>query len=151
LPIHREGTDVELRALDAYVKLRRAGDSISSRLLSSISRERLTESQFGVLEALFHIGPMCQVELAKKILKSSGNITMVVDNLEKRALVKRERDASDRRYVTVELTEAGNSLLREIFPAHLTAVVDLMSTLSSGEQEELARLCRKLGLQKNED
>ncbi len=46
----------------------------------------LTESQFGVLDSLFHLGPMKQKEIGKKILKSGGNITMVINNLEKRGI-----------------------------------------------------------------
>lgn len=146
MPVHREASEVETRALDAYVKLRRASDSISARLASGIAEHGLTESQFGVLEALFHLGPMPQVDLARKILKSSGNITMVVDNLEKQALVKRVRGSSDRRYVSVELTTKGEELVRRIFPDHASTLVGFMSALSPAEQEQLATLCRKLGL-----
>ena len=150
MPIRRDGNEDELRALDAYVKLRRASESISARLHSSIKAMRLTESQFGILEALYHLGSMCQADLGKKILKSNGNITMVVDNLEKRELVNRVRGAADRRYVSVELTAAGQTLMREAFPGHVQAIVAQMSTLSAAEQDELARLCRKLGLQSQE-
>lgn len=150
MPIHREGSELEQRALDAYVKLRRASESLTARLHPSITAMRLTESQFGVLEALYHLGAMCQVDLAKKILRSSGNITMVVDNLEKRELVRRVRGATDRRYVSVELTAGGETMMRESFPGHVQAIVEQMSTLSATEQGELARLCKKLGLKTGE-
>ena len=67
----------------------------------------LTESQFGVLEALLHLGPLHQRELAEKILRTNGNVTLVVDHLEKRGLVRRERGSADRRYIKVHLTDAG--------------------------------------------
>jgi MarR family 2-MHQ and catechol resistance regulon transcriptional repressor len=107
-------------------------------------------SQFGTLEALLHLGPLCQCDLSKKLLKSSGNVTMVVDNLEKRGLVERQREGEDRRFVTVHLTEEGRRLISEIFPDHVTAIVDEMSILTGPEQEELGRLCRKLGLREKE-
>ena len=147
MPIHHKGPIDEIRALDAYVKLRRASDSLSATLQSCIATQGLTESQFGVLEALFHLGPLSQVDLAKKILKTSGNITMVVDNLETRGLVRRSRGGSDRRYVSVQLTPEGETLIKNIFPAHVDRLMKMMSALDPNEQESLARLCKKLGLQ----
>src|ERR1043165_7458492 len=136
----------EERALDAYVKLMRASESLVARLSPQMQAAGLTWSQFGVLEALLHLGPLCQKELGEKLLKSSGNITMVVDNLEKRCLVKRVRSVEDRRYVSVHLTEEGERLIRGLFPTHAAAIAAEMSALTDREQEELGRLCRKLGL-----
>lgn len=102
------------------------------------------------MEAIYHLGPLCQTDLAQKILKSTGNMTLVVDNLEKRALVRRERDGKDRRYVTIHLTEAGEGLIAELFSSHVAIVVDEIGVLSADEQVELGRLCRKLGRQRRE-
>jgi MarR family transcriptional regulator, 2-MHQ and catechol-resistance regulon repressor len=142
---HYLGTEEEVSALDAYIKLMRAADSVTARLNRLLSEHELTISQFGTLEALLHLGPMGQTEIGTKLLKSSGNITMVVDNLEKRGLVRRERGSSDRRCVTVHLTESGRALISEIFPRHAAAIARQMSALEPGEQRELARLCRRLG------
>jgi len=106
----------------------------------------LTVSQFGALEALLHLGPMSQRDLGTKLLKSSGNITMVVDNLEKRDLVERRREGNDRRVVTVHLTPKGRQLIVEVFPRHATLISDELEILTPEEQETLGRLCRKLGL-----
>ena len=102
--------------------------------------------QFGVLETLYHLGPQHQCDLARKHLQSGGNITMIVDNLERSALVRRERLAEDRRYVRVHLTDAGRARIASIFPTHVRSVVEQLSVLTTPEQEELSRLCRKLGL-----
>jgi MarR family 2-MHQ and catechol resistance regulon transcriptional repressor len=83
--------------------------------------------------------------LAAKLLRSSGNLTLVLDNLEKRNLVRRERGTADRRFITVHLTDPGRALIAELFPRHVAAVVARFGVLNAGEQEELARLCRKLG------
>ena len=141
-----QGTDEEVRALDAYIKLMRAAESVAARLAPHLSRAGLTTSQFSALEALYHLGPLCQRDLAKKILKSGGNITMVVDNLEKRGLVERERDAIDRRYITVRLTAAGRRLIQKLFPRHAEAIREEMDVLSATELERLARLCKRVGL-----
>jgi MarR family 2-MHQ and catechol resistance regulon transcriptional repressor len=132
------------RALGTYVKLLRAAEAATTRIHRHLAGTGLTASQFGVLEALLHLGPLCQKELGQKILKTSGNITLVIDNLEKQGLVRRERGA-DRRYIMISLTEKGDRLIREVFPRHVEAVTDEISHLSATEQEELGRLCRKLG------
>lgn len=147
---HHRGPAHEVRALDAYIKLMRAADSVTTRLNRLLAVHELTISQFGTLEAVLHLGPLSQGEIAQKILKSSGNITMVVDNLEKRGLVRRERGAEDRRCVKVHLTEEGLRLIRTIFPRHIEAIVKEMSVLGGPEQEALGRLCRRLGRQLSE-
>jgi len=105
----------------------------------------LTPSQFAVLEALYHIGPLCLSELAQKILRTSGNLTMVVDNLEKSGYVKRVPNAEDRRYISAEITDSGRRLIASIFPHHAAQIADLMSRLTAEEQDTLRELCRKLG------
>ena len=140
-----QGSKSEVRALDTWIKLMRATESLNVRLGRLIKQAGLTISQFGALEALYHLGPLCQSELGEKILKSSGNITMVVDNLEKQKLVKRERQGEDRRFVTVRLTDAGDRLIRDVFPKHVKTMVSEMGALTASEQEALGRLCKKLG------
>ena len=141
-----EGTGQETRALDAFIKLVRAAGSVSSRVETHFAGIGLTVSQFGVLEALHHLGPLYQKDLAKKILKSTGNITMVVDNLEERGLVERVRDDADRRHYSVRITGKGSRMIRAFFPGHVKRIVKEMNILSAAEQDELARLCKMVGL-----
>lgn len=141
------GTTEEVTALNAYIKLVRATESLSHRLHRHLESSKLTVTQFGVLEALFHLGAMHQRDLAEKLLKSGGNITLVIDNLEKRQLVKRDREVGDRRCISVSLTPAGKQLISDIFPPHVAAIAQQMSILSLEEQAELGRLCKKLGKQ----
>jgi MarR family 2-MHQ and catechol resistance regulon transcriptional repressor len=143
---HYKGTKDEARALGAYVKLVRASESVSARIHGHLAHAGLTVSQFGVMEALYHVGPLNQGELAKKILKSSGNITMVIDNLEKRGLVKRERKAGDRRSYEIKLTIIGRRMIGSVFPRHAAKIIEQMNALTGNEQEVLSRLCRKVGL-----
>ncbi len=145
MPTHYKGTAEQLRALNAFIKLARAADSLASRVNDSFTSAGLTENQFGVLEALFHLGPMHQCDLGKKLLRSSGNMTMVVDNLEKHGLARREPGIKDRRFNTVHLTNAGRELIARVFPGHVSKIVQEMSILTAAEQDELGRLCRKLG------
>lgn len=141
---HR-GSAAETRALDTYIKLRRAVNALSLRESEAMRGAGLTESQFGVLEALLHLGPLCQRELAEKVLKSAGNMTTVVDNLERRGLVERRRDGSDRRVVTVHLTARGEEVVREVFPRVVGSLVGAFSALTARDQDQLAALCLRLG------
>lgn len=132
-------------ALNTYTKLMRAAESVTSRVSRFMSAANLTISQFGVLEALYHKGPLCQRDLGAKILKSTGNITLVIDNLEKNGLVRRERNSNDRRYFTVHLTQEGLNLITKVFADVEAAIVAEMAILSENDQELLGRLCKRLG------
>jgi len=145
MPSHYEGTTNEIRALNAYIKLMRASDTINARLTELKTLKDLSLSQFGAMEALYHLGTMCQKDIGEKILKSSGNITMVIDNLEKKGYVSRERDQSDRRFLRVSLTDAGREKIEEILPPHVKAIVEMMNTLTGEEQKNLGQLAKKLG------
>ena len=146
MPTHYKGTPEQTLALNTFIKLTRATDSLLARLARRGTHEGLTSSQFGVLEILYHLGPMCQSDLGGKLLKTGGNITMVIDNLEKTGMVVRQRDGNDRRFVMVSLTDHGRELIAELFPGHLQAIMDELSVLTSEEQDTLGLLCRKVGI-----
>ena len=130
----------------------RAAESVTNRVNLPLSRDDLSISQFGVLEALLHLGPMSQKDLAGKILKSHGNISVVVDNLEKRDLVTRTRGAvEDRRVVIVSLTTKGEGLVRSVLPDTEERIRQEMGILSDAELLDLARMCKKLGLRIDND
>ena len=135
----------EINALNAFIKLQRAGESVSARV-HAVLPEGLTVTQFGVLEALLHLGPMSQKELAQKMLRSSPNMCAVLENLERDGHVARVRDEADRRVQRVSLTQKGRRTIERVFPGHAARIAKLLSTLSAREQEELSRLCKKLGL-----
>ncbi len=115
------------------------------RLNGQFSGLAITQSQFSALDSLYHLGPLSQRELGDKLFKTSGNITMVVDNLERRGMVRRERDASDRRRVAVHLTGEGKKAIEELLPRRVAAIHGELAALTPAEQDELRRLCRKLG------
>jgi len=140
------GNKAEIRALNTYVKLMRAAESATTRIHRHLASTGLTISQFAVLEALYHVGPLSQREIGKKILRSSGNITMVIDNLEKNGLVRRKRSEADRRFFIVHLTDKGYHLINKIFPLHASVITRDLGVLTATEQDALGRLCKKLGL-----
>ena len=105
----------------------------------------LTPSQFGVLESLYHLGPMMPSQIADKHLKSRNNFTVVIDNLEKQGLVRRERCQADRRVVWVHLSEAGRARIEELFPRFVRVVVEDLQSRTREEQEQLGALLPRLG------
>ena len=131
--------------LNTYVKMMRAVSSVTIRMHRHLAEHNLTVSQFGVLEALYHLGALCQQEIGRKILKTSGNMTLVIDNLEKRSLVARETDPNDRRYIRVRLTAEGENLVCRVFPGHARVAERIFSALNAKELEQLGFLLKKLG------
>lgn len=140
-----KGTTEEESSLNAFINLMRCTNSLRARLSRSFTENELTESQFGVLETIYHLGPLFQKELAEKLLVSGGNMTFVIDNLEKRGLVKRVRNDDDRRFYKVELTEKGKNKISKLFPSHVKTVVEEFNCLSEKERKSLREICKKLG------
>lgn len=135
--------EYQRHALNVFVKLMRATNTATNRVHEHLKEDNLTVSQFGVLEALYHLGPLSQSQLGEKILKSNANLTTVVDSLEKKTLVVRERASEDRRIVTVHLTGVGIELIEKVFPRHAQVVAKELEFLSKDEKDALEKLLRK--------
>lgn len=142
---HYQGGLQQTTALGSFIKLMRAGNSVYARLHKGLAKFGITHGQLAVLEALLHLGPMSQRELGRKLLRSSSNVTTLLDNLERRSLIQRKRLLDDRRVLIVSLTGRGKRLIEKVFPLHARRITDLFSVLSANEQQELGRLCKKLG------
>jgi len=151
MPTHYDGTEDEERALNTFIRFTRAFNTVDEAISTIFQAHDLTSGQFGVLETLYHLGPLHQGALGDKLLQSKGNISTIITNLEERDLVERRRDPEDRRYVQVHLTNEGESLIAEIFPDHVQQIMDTFGVLMDEEIEELGRLCKKLGTQNVED
>lgn len=134
-------------ALRAYVRLMRAANSARTSASRHVAQAGLTLTQFAVLEALYHLGPMSLTDIAQKVLTTGGNLTMVVGNLEKSGLAQRRRSPQDKRIFIVALTPPGKTLMRRLFPSHAAALEEFFRVLAPAEQEQLGGLCRKLGKQ----
>ncbi len=132
-------------ALSLWVKLARAYATLNLLTAKDISNYGLTPPQFGVLECLGHLGSLPMGEIGRKMLVSGGNITVVVDNLEREGYVERVRNKNDRRTIYVRLTSKGNVKFKEIFPQHAQFINSKMCVLSEKEQVRLANLLKKLG------
>lgn len=133
-------------ALNTWIKLARAHSVVSHLSDEDIRNYGLTTTQFSVIEALGHLGPLKVGELCKKMLVSGGNMTLVLDNLEKQELIERVHSKEDRRAILVQLTMKGDNLFTNTFDHHAKRINEIFSVLSKKEQNELGTLLKKLGL-----
>jgi MarR family 2-MHQ and catechol resistance regulon transcriptional repressor len=109
-----------------------------------LSRAGLGDSDFRVLEVLLHKGPLPVNTIGPKVWLTPVSISVAVDRLEKKALVKR-KNKEDRRVRLVELTPKGRALITKIFRKHVTAMEEAAGVLSKEERLILLRLLNKLG------
>lgn len=139
-----ERDDETALALRLWIALARAHGAMGDVAAADVARHGLTGAEFGVLEALYHKGPMLLNEVQRRILVSSGGITYLVDRLEKRGLAERRDCPGDRRARLVALTDEGARLIAGIFPAHAAAIRAALSGLSAGEKREATKLLRTI-------
>jgi len=132
-------------ALETWVVLARAYLAIYKHVSADVVRYDLTASEFGILEALFHKGPLLLGDLQKKILVTSGGVTYLVNRLIAKGLVMRESFPGDRRSRFAVLTPEGSALIKRIFPGHAKRIAKAMSALSPKEQKRLTVMLRTLG------
>src|SRR4029077_3543060 len=111
----------------------------------SIERTELGDSDFRVLEALLHKGPLPVNTLGPKVWLTPGSISVAVDRLVKKGLVSRKDHPRDRRVRQVELTAKGRALITRGFREHAAAMETVVRVLSKNERLTLLRLLKKLG------
>lgn len=132
-------------ALKLWVVLSRAHAAVERLVEAEVARHGMTAAEFGILEALYHKGPLLLGEIQRKILVSSGGITFLVDRLAAKGLVERKACAEDRRARYAVLTPAGEKLIRRIFPEHAQMLERALGGLDETEQRRATALLRALG------
>lgn len=146
MPVERSWSDEEELSLRLWIALARCYSTVARAVAVRVSDYGLTTPQFGILEALFHLGPLSLGELAEKLLVTGGNITYVMDRLEKEGLVTRDRSGPDRRVVIARLTPQGEALIRDVFPGHARFIHELTEGLSAEEKASARALLKRWGL-----
>ncbi len=126
--------------VEAYVWLVRSAEVLHGDVSRGLLVEGLTPTQFSTLKALRFRGSMPQKDIATYLLKTGGNVTMVVDNLEKAGYVERLKDPEDRRLSVIRLTPSGQEMFDRVYPPHLQRIEEAMSVLSESDCSELARI-----------
>ena len=129
-----------------FLVLWKAANAVQSFAGESISELEMCSSDFAVLEALLHKGPLPVNEIGKKVLLTSGSITVAVDRLETKGFVERRAHGTDRRTRVVHLTKSGRKLINRAYADHAADLERLVSTsLTRTERETLMRLLKKIG------
>ncbi len=135
----------DISGVHLWLLLWKAGKSVERLARNSVTATNLGLSDFGVLEALLHRGPLPVNVLGKKVLLSSGSMTAAVDRLERSGFVERMALATDRRSRVVHLTEKGSKLIRRLFAEHERDMERVFSPADKPERIALANLLRKVG------
>ena len=130
------------RALEA---LARAQANLTRRLAADLERIGVSATGFAMLVLLTSAGGRLELRTMRRRLGASkATATEVLDTLESRGFVVRTRLETDRRAVSVALTQAGYNLVTHAFPAHAERVREAFGVLDETEKRQLADLCRKL-------
>jgi MarR family transcriptional regulator, 2-MHQ and catechol-resistance regulon repressor len=135
----------DLSGIHLWLVLWKAGRAVEAQAQRSIARFGMVMSDFGVLEALLHRGPLNAKQLGAKVLLTSGSMTAAVDRLAARGLVRREDDAEDRRACIVQLTATGRRLIERAFAQHRAEMEEALEGFSIDERKALLPLLRRLG------
>ena len=131
------------KSMAVYISMSRVINTLRRENNKLILKHNLTLGQFAVMEALYSKGRLSTGEVMEKILTTSGNIPVIVKNLEKDGFITREQDESDKRRFILDLTEKGKDLMDEIVPENLKFMDELISLWDDEEKEELIILMNK--------
>jgi len=132
--------------IHVFLVLWKAARAVETYAEKSVTELRMCGSDFAVLEALLHKGPLPVNEIGKKVLLTSGSITVAVDRLAEKQLVERRAHGSDRRARIVHLTKEGKKLITRAYVQHAADLEQLASaSLSTTERATLIRLLKKIG------
>ena len=129
-----------------FLVLWKAARAVEAYAEKSILELEMCGSDFAVLEALLHKGPLPVNEIGKKVLLTSGSITIAIDRLETKKLVERRASGSDRRAKIVHLTKPGRKLIMRAYAEHAAHMELLASaSLTRLERDTLILLLKKIG------
>ena len=131
------------KSMAVYISMSRVINTLRRENNKLILKHNLTLGQFAVMEALYSKGRLSTGEVMEKILTTSGNIPVIVKNLEKDGFITREQDKSDKRRFILDLTEKGKDLMDEIVPENLKFMDELISLWDDEDKEELIILMNK--------
>lgn len=128
-----------------WIVLAKAYGSMAGWVEESIAAEGLGLSDFMVMEALLHKGPLTMTEISRKLLLANASMTSAIDRLERKSLVARTFDGEDRRIRRVALTARGRKLIEATYKRHEQGLNDLMKDLSETERKAVYRGLKKIG------
>jgi DNA-binding MarR family transcriptional regulator len=143
----RERPDLDPGPIRVVGRISRLSRSVDRQLRTVFDRHHLEAWEYDVLASLRRSGPPYELsagDLLNALMITSGAVTNRIDRLERRGLVRRAKRDEDKRYVLVQLTDAGRTLVDETLPEHLQNERSILEPLSPEEQVQLEGLLRRL-------
>jgi MarR family 2-MHQ and catechol resistance regulon transcriptional repressor len=128
-----------------WVRLAVTFNLLYQEIKKDLARQNLTVSQLDILVCLDRTKGLPLTEIADRLLVTGGNVTGIIDRLEKAGLVMRQRDHKDRRLVWARLTQKGYAVYRQLMPRYIETMRNVNSYLTPAEGKDLMRLLKKLG------
>ena len=132
--------------LRLLIALSRANKKVFKRSSAIFNAAGLTTAQFAVLDVLYHKGNLCINQITQLVLTTGGNMTVVINNMEKGKLISRCVDPEDKRSNMISITQDGKRRFEEIFPNHLKDIEKCFSPLTDDEKNNLINVLKKIGL-----
>ena len=138
-------TTIDAESVHVWLIMTKAVQALGKRLSEQLLRSGLADTDFRVMEALLHKGPLPVNVIGPKVHLNPGSISVAVDRLHNRGLVSRIEDEVDRRVRTVSLTPAGRELVTDAYEHHAALIHELFEPLSSCEKAVLEKLLKRVG------
>lgn len=134
-------------SLNTFVGLNRTLDHLMKIVKTDVQRYGLNVTEFAVMELLYNKGDQPIQRIGNRVLIASSSITYVVDKLEEKGCVVRQRNEKDKRVTNASLTDKGRSMMDEIFPDHASTLESTFSVLTDEEITVLQTTLKKLSAQ----
>jgi MarR family 2-MHQ and catechol resistance regulon transcriptional repressor len=124
---------------------RKAHEAAHDYLMSGIEETGISDTDFRVLEALLHKGPLPVNTIGPKVHLTPGSISVAVDRLLEKGLVNRTESPGDRRVRIVALTKSGKDVIVPIFRKHSEEIGRVFADANAKELQILESILKKAG------
>lgn len=129
---------------DIIKAIKKTNNQILKQENEIVRKYDLTSSQYGVLECIYLKGEMCINELIERQISTSGTMTVIVKNLEKKKYITKKSSIEDKRYFKIGLTNQGKALVEKILPERKKQLNDFTSIFTEDEKDDLLNILYKV-------
>jgi len=137
--------DFSFTSLMIWTRLAFTFNLIYQSVVEEFKKENITIPQFEIIACLNRKNGLTLSEIADRLLVTSGNITGIVDRLEREGIVFREREVKDRRVIRAKLTAKGAKIYKKIIPIYKKKVSEILQILTKDEMRSLQHFLKKIG------
>ena len=128
--------------LKTIIVLYKAERTIRNLEAQIFKKHNLTPTQFSVLETLYSKGELRIQDLIDSMLATSGNMTVVIKNMERDGWISRSCVPNDRRSFLIQLTDQGQKKIEAVLPDHMANISHMTALLSQNDKEDLVRILK---------